>query len=54
MFNWYTGRIVDAVGYTPVFIAAGVLGPLGLVAMLLLAGHIHRLPAPEPVRAPRT
>jgi ACS family hexuronate transporter-like MFS transporter len=54
MFNWYTGRIVDAVGYTPVFIAAGVLGPLGLVAMLLLAGRIHRLPAPEPVRAPRT
>jgi hypothetical protein len=31
---------VDAAGYTPVFVVAGVLGPLGLAATLLLAGRI--------------
>jgi MFS transporter, ACS family, hexuronate transporter len=45
LYNWNTGRVVDLLGYTPVFVAAGVLGPLGLVAVLLLAGRI------EPVRA---
>ena len=30
-----------AFGYTPVFLVAGVLGPLGLVVTLLLAGRIH-------------
>lgn len=44
LYNWNTGRIVDLLGYTPVFFAAGVLGPLGLIAVLLLAGRI------EPVR----
>jgi ACS family hexuronate transporter-like MFS transporter len=40
MFNWGTGRIVDAMGYTPVFVVAGVLGPLGLLATVLLAGRV--------------
>jgi ACS family hexuronate transporter-like MFS transporter len=43
LYNWNTGRVVDLVGYTPVFVVAGILGPLGLVAMLGLAGRIHRL-----------
>jgi ACS family hexuronate transporter-like MFS transporter len=44
LYNWNTGRVVDLLGYSPVFVAAGVLGPLGLAAVLLLAGRI------EPVR----
>jgi ACS family hexuronate transporter-like MFS transporter len=43
LYNWYTGRVVDLLGYTPVFVAAGVLGPLGLVALFLLAGRIERV-----------
>ena len=39
-FTWATGRIVDNYGYTPVFLVAGVLGPLGLVVTLGLAGRI--------------
>jgi ACS family hexuronate transporter-like MFS transporter len=43
LYNWNTGRVVDLMGYTPVFAAAALLGPLGLVAVLLLAGRIQRL-----------
>ncbi len=41
LFNWGTGRVVDAFGYNPVFLVAGVLGPLGLVVTLWLAGRIE-------------
>jgi ACS family hexuronate transporter-like MFS transporter len=47
IYNWGTGRVVDAMGYTPMFVVAGVLGPVGLVLTLLLAGRV------EPIR-PRT
>jgi ACS family hexuronate transporter-like MFS transporter len=47
LYNWGTGRVVDAVGYTPVFVIAGVLGPLGLIATLLLAGRIAPLSEAE-------
>jgi len=40
LFTWATGRVVDQYGYTPVFLVAGVLGPLGLVMTLWLAGRI--------------
>jgi ACS family hexuronate transporter-like MFS transporter len=40
LFTWGTGQVVDAFGYTPVFLVAGVLGPLGLVVTLWLAGRI--------------
>jgi ACS family hexuronate transporter-like MFS transporter len=43
LYNWNTARVVDAFGYAPVFVAAGVLGPLGLVLTLLLAGRIEPL-----------
>src|SRR5215212_2652681 len=46
LYNWNTGRVVDLLGYTPVFVVAGVLGPLGLGAVLLLAGRIERVPVP--------
>jgi len=41
MFTWGTGQVVDAFGYTPVFLIAGILGPLGLVVTVALAGRIH-------------
>ena len=40
LYNWGTGHVVDAMGYTPIFVVAGVLGPLGLVATILLAGRV--------------
>jgi ACS family hexuronate transporter-like MFS transporter len=43
LYNWYTGRVVDLLGYTPVFVAAAVLGPLGLLSLFLLAGPIERV-----------
>jgi ACS family hexuronate transporter-like MFS transporter len=43
LYNWNTGRVVDLMGYTPVFAAAALLGPMGLVAVLSLAGRIQRL-----------
>jgi ACS family hexuronate transporter-like MFS transporter len=50
IYNWGTGRVVDAMGYTPMFVVAGVLGPVGLVLTLLLAGRVAPIPSP---RAPR-
>ena len=47
LYNWGTGRVVDAGGYTPVFVVAGILGPLGLIATLLLAGMITPLKPSE-------
>ncbi len=47
LYNWNTGRVVDLLGYTPVFVAAGILGPLGLVSLFLLAGRIERVPGPR-------
>jgi len=41
LFTWATGRIVDNYGYTPVFLIAGGLGPLGLAVTLGLAGRIQ-------------
>ena len=43
LYNWNTGRVVGAMGYTPVFVVAALLGPLGLLAVLVLAGRIQRL-----------
>ena len=47
LYNWGTGRVVDAMGYTPVFVVAGVLGPLGLLATILLAGRVTPLKESE-------
>jgi ACS family hexuronate transporter-like MFS transporter len=44
LFTWGTGQVVDAFGYTPVFLIAGVLGPLGLIVTIAFAGRIHTLP----------
>jgi ACS family hexuronate transporter-like MFS transporter len=47
LFTWATGRIVDNYGYTPVFLVAGVLGPLGLLVTLGLAGRIGNVVVEE-------
>lgn len=52
LYNWGTGRVVDAVGYTPVFVVAGLLGPVGLIVTLLLAGRIAPLTPGELRREP--
>lgn len=44
LYNWGTGHVVDGAGYAPVFITAGLLGPIGLVVTLALAGRIAPLP----------
>jgi ACS family hexuronate transporter-like MFS transporter len=44
LFNWGTGRIVDAAGYAPMFVVAGLLGPVGLAATLMLSGRITPIP----------
>lgn len=41
LFTWGTGQVVDAFGYTPVFLTAGILGPLGLVVTVTVAGRIR-------------
>lgn len=46
LFTWGTGHVVDRFGYTPVFVVAGGLGPLGLAVTLLLAGPIRRVDVP--------
>lgn len=49
LYNWNTARVVDAFGYTPVFVVAGGLGPLGLVLTLLLAGRIEPVAPARPM-----
>ena len=57
LYNWGTGHVVDTLGYAPMFVVAGLLGPIGLVVTLGLAGRIAPLsrgqlqPAPLRVRA---
>ncbi len=51
LYNWGTGRVVDLAGYTPVFVVAGVLGPVGLVVTLMLSGPIRPVLQARPLRA---
>jgi len=46
LYNQGTGHVVGSFGYTPVFVVAGLLGPVGLALTLLLAGRIERVPVP--------
>ncbi len=47
LFNWGTGRVVDSLGYAPMFITAGLLGPIGLLVTLWCAGRIAPLTRDE-------
>ena len=40
IFIFATGWVVDHFSYTPVFTAAGLLGPLGTLLLFLLSGRI--------------
>lgn len=42
-----SGRIVDHFSYTPMFIVAGILGPLGLLLLFMTAGKIRRVEIKE-------
>jgi MFS transporter, ACS family, hexuronate transporter len=43
LFTYGTGHAVDSFGYTPIFVIAALLGPLGAIVTLLLAGRIRRV-----------
>jgi ACS family hexuronate transporter-like MFS transporter len=43
IFTFSTGWVVDNFSYTPVLVAAGLLAPLGTIALFLLAGNIERV-----------
>jgi ACS family hexuronate transporter-like MFS transporter len=42
LFTNLTGHVVERFSYTPVFTIAGLLGPLGAVALFVLIGRIER------------
>ena len=44
IFTLLTGRVTEAVGYTPILVAAGLLAPLGTLVLFALAGRIRRVP----------
>lgn len=46
LFTWGTGQVVDTFGYTPVFVVAGVLGPLGVLVTLALSGTVRQVSVP--------
>jgi ACS family hexuronate transporter-like MFS transporter len=43
IFIFATGWVVDHFSYTPVLVTAGLLAPLGTIALFLLAGPIHKV-----------
>ena len=44
IFIFSTGWVVDNYSYTPVLVTAGLLAPIGTVALFLLAGNIKKVP----------
>jgi len=42
-FMLLTGHVVQKFSYTPIFTIAGLLGPLGAIALFTLAGRIERV-----------
>ncbi len=43
LFTLATGRVVDAFGYTPILIIAGLLPIIGTLVLFSLSGRIHRI-----------
>ncbi|MGH9941468.1 MAG: MFS transporter, partial [Pyrinomonadaceae bacterium] len=43
LFTLLTGRVVDAFGYTPILVTAGLLAPVGTLVLFTLAGPIKRI-----------
>lgn len=48
LFINLTGHVVERFSYTPIFTAAGLLGPLGALALFTLMGKVERVPLKEP------
>jgi ACS family hexuronate transporter-like MFS transporter len=44
LFTNLTGHVVQRFSYTPIFTLAGLLGPLGALALFALVGRIERVP----------
>ena len=51
IFIFTTGWVVDHFSYTPVFTAAGLLGPLGTIVLFALSGRITPVQRPSAVPA---
>jgi ACS family hexuronate transporter-like MFS transporter len=47
LFINLTGHVVQRFSYTPIFTLAGLLGPLGALALFALVGRIERVPLRE-------
>ena len=47
IFTLTTGWVVQHFSYVPILVAAGVLAPIGTLALFLLAGPIEKLPLPQ-------
>ena len=45
IFIFSTGWIVDNFSYTPVLVVAGLLAPLGTIALFLLMGKVEKVTA---------
>ena len=43
IFTFTTGWVVDKFSYTPILVAAGVLAPIGTIALFALAGKIQKV-----------
>jgi len=47
-----TGWVAQHFSFTPVFVAAGLMGPVAAVALLLLVGRLPQMPMEVPAEAP--
>ena len=47
LFINLTGHVVQRYSYTPIFTLAGLLGPIGAIALFALVGRIERVPLRE-------
>ena len=47
IFIFTTGWVVDHFSYTPILITAGLLAPIGTIALFALAGEIKKVPLSE-------
>jgi len=47
VFSWLTGRVIDHYGYTPVFIAYGMMPMISAALVLFAMGELKQLPGHE-------
>jgi predicted MFS family arabinose efflux permease len=44
LFSWLSGRVIDQYGYTPVFIACGIMPLVAASLVLFVMGPLRPLP----------